>query len=41
MVAAFPVQVLNAEEFLALELPDAGEYELRDGVIVPMAEPCG
>lgn len=41
MVAAFQVQVLNAEEFLELELPDSHEYELRDGVIVPMAEPSG
>ncbi|WNZ21647.1 Uma2 family endonuclease [Leptolyngbya sp. NK1-12] len=41
MVAAFQLQVLNVEEFLALELPDSHEYELRDGVIVPMAEPSG
>jgi Uma2 family endonuclease len=41
MVAAFQVQVLTAEEFLALELPDSHEYELRDGIIVPMAEPSG
>lgn len=41
MVAAFQVQVLSAEEFLELELPDSHEYELRDGVIVPMAEPSG
>lgn len=41
MVAASQVQALNVEEFLELELPDSNEYELRDGVIVPMAEPSG
>ncbi len=41
MVAAFQVQVLSVEEFLELDLPDNREYELRDGIIVPMAEPSG
>ncbi len=41
MVAAFQLQVLSVEEFLGLDLPDNQEYELRDGTIVPMAEPSG
>ena len=41
MVAAFQLQVLSVEEFLGLDLPDNREYELRDGTIVPMAEPSG
>lgn len=41
MVAAFQLQVLSVEEFLGLDLPENWEYELRDGIIVPMAEPSG
>lgn len=41
MLTAFQVQILSVEEFLELDFPDNREYELRDGIIVPMAEPSG
>lgn len=41
MLTAFQVQILSVEEFLELDFPDNREYELRDGIIIPMAEPSG
>jgi Uma2 family endonuclease len=34
-------QTYTLEEFLALDLPEDREYELVDGIIVPMAQPSG
>lgn len=41
MVAAVQFQTYTVEEFLNLDLPEGQEYELIDGMIVPMAEPSG
>jgi Uma2 family endonuclease len=41
MIAAIQLQTYTAEEFLELDLPEGQEYELINGIILPMAEPSG
>lgn len=41
MVTAILSYVYTVEEFLALNLPEGQEYELINGIAVPMAEPSG
>lgn len=41
MVATVRFQTYTVEEFLNLNLPEGQEYELVNGIIVPMAEPSG
>ena len=41
MVTAILSYIYTAEEFLDLDLPEGQEYELIDGIVVPMAEPSG
>lgn len=41
MVAAVQFQTYTVEEFLNLDLPEGQEYELVNGIIVPIAEPSG
>ena len=41
MLAAIQSHIYTVEEFLDLDLPEGQEYELIDGIVVPMAEPSG
>jgi len=41
MLAAIQSHIYTVEEFLELDLPEGQEYELIDGIVVPMAEPSG
>ncbi len=41
MVTAIESYIYTVEEFLALNLPEGQEYELINGIVVPMAEPSG
>ena len=41
MVAAVQFQAYSVAEFLNLDLPEGQEYELINGIILPMAEPSG
>lgn len=41
MITAIQLQTYTAVEFLELDLPEAQEYELINGIAVPMAEPSG
>ncbi|HEY9783092.1 MAG TPA: hypothetical protein V6D09_23490 [Leptolyngbyaceae cyanobacterium] len=41
MDTAIQSHIYTIEEFLALDLPEGQEYELIDGIVVPMAEPSG
>lgn len=41
MLAAIGSHIYTVEEFLDLDLPEGQEYELIDGIVVPMAEPSG
>ena len=40
-MVAVQFQTYTVEEFLKLDLPEGQEYELTNGIIVPMAEPSG
>ncbi|MDV2991505.1 MAG: hypothetical protein N4J56_001159 [Chroococcidiopsis sp. SAG 2025] len=35
------LQIYTVEEFIRLDLPEDGEYELINGILVPMAQPSG
>jgi Uma2 family endonuclease len=41
MLPAVQFQTYTVEEFLKLDLPEEQEYELVNGIIVPMAKPSG
>lgn len=41
MLAAIQSHIYAVGEFLSLELSEGQEYELIDGIVVPIAEPSG